>query len=73
MTNELRMTNKLGSRWVGRKEEMMYTGTLIDDLMKTVEHNEKRSLQARSQEEKLTYFYSMTQSEQIEPQLRGVA
>jgi len=51
----------------------MYTGTLIDDLMKTVERSEEQSLRARSHEEKLAYFYSMTQSEPIEPQLRGVA
>ena len=53
----------------------MYTGTLIDELMKTVERSEKRSLQVHSQEEKLTYFYSIVQSElvQVESQLLGVA
>ncbi len=53
----------------------MYTGTLIDELMKAVESSEKRSLQAHSQEERLTYFYSMAQSElvQLESQLLGVA
>jgi len=53
----------------------MYTGTLIDELMKTVERSEKRSLQTHSPEEKLTYFYRMAQSEagQVESELLGVA
>ena len=53
----------------------MYTGTLIEDLMRTVERVEKRSLQARSQDEKLAHFYTLAQSElaQYEPQLLGVA
>jgi hypothetical protein len=53
----------------------MYTGTLIDDLMKTVERTEKRALQARSHEEKLAYFYTQAQSElaQYEPNLLGAA
>lgn len=53
----------------------MYTGTLIDELMKAVERAERRSLQARSPEEKLAYFYSVAQSElaQHEAQLLGVA
>ena len=61
---------------VGRKgEKTMYTGTLIDELMKAVERSEKRSLQAQLQEEKLTYFYSIAQSElvRVESQLLGVA
>lgn len=53
----------------------MYTGTLIEDLLKTVERSEKRTLQARSQEEKLAHFYALSQSEltQLEPALAGVA
>jgi len=53
----------------------MYTGTLIEDLMKTVETAERRSLQARSQEEKLAHFYELAQSElrQPEPFLAGAA
>lgn len=53
----------------------MYTGTLIDELMATVERTEKRALHVRSQEEKLAYFYSVAQSEltQYESQLAGVA
>jgi len=53
----------------------MYTGTLIEDLMKTVETAERRSLQVRSQEEKLAYFYAVAQSEitQYEMSLAGAA
>jgi len=53
----------------------MYTGTLIDDLMKAVETAERRSLQARSPEEKLAHFYEMAQAEltQPEPFLAGAA
>jgi hypothetical protein len=60
---------------VGRNEETMYTGTLIDDLMETVERSEKRTMLARSQEENLAYFYALAQSElsRIEPDLLGVA
>ena len=53
----------------------MYTGTLIEDLMKTVEHTEKRAMQARSQEEKLAHFYAVSRFEltQFESTLAGVA
>jgi hypothetical protein len=53
----------------------MYTGTLIEDLMETVERAEKRSLEARLEDEKLEYFYSISQLEltQSEPMLAGVA
>jgi hypothetical protein len=51
----------------------MYTGTLIDDLMRAVEHSEQRSQQTHSREEKLAYFYSIGQSEQVESELLGVA
>jgi len=53
----------------------MYTGTLIDDLMETVERSEKRSWETRSQEEKLAHFYSVSQFElaRFEPSLAGVA
>ena len=53
----------------------MYTGTLIENLMKTVERTEERSVQARSQEEKLAYFYTLSQSElaQFESRLPGAA
>ena len=53
----------------------MFTGTLIDDLMETVERTERRSLEARSQEEKLAHFYSVSQFElaEFESSLAGVA
>ena len=53
----------------------MYTGTLIDELMATVERTEKGALHVRSQEEELAYFYNVAQSEltQSESQLAGVA
>ena len=59
----------------GRKGDKMYTGTLIDDLMETVERSEKRSLEGRSQDEKLAHFYSVSQFElaRFEPSLAGVA
>jgi len=53
----------------------MYTGTLIDDLMQTVERTEKGSLKVRSQEEKLAHFYAVSQFElaEFESSLAGVA
>jgi hypothetical protein len=53
----------------------MYTGTVIEDLMETVERAEKRSLKARSQEEELARFYAVSQFElaELEPSLAGVA
>ena len=57
----------------------MYTGTLIDQLMDTVERTEartdRRSLATRSQEEKLAYWYGIAQQEvaQFESSLAGVA
>jgi hypothetical protein len=59
----------------GRNEETMYTGTLIEDLMRAVEHTEKRAMQARSPEEKLAHFYAISQFEltRFESALPGVA
>jgi hypothetical protein len=69
----------------------MYTGTLIDQLIATVERTEVRAevrtearteirsdmrlLDARSQEEKLAYWYAVAQQEvaQFESSLAGVA
>jgi len=53
----------------------MYTGTMIEDLMKAVESTEKRSLQARSPEQKLEYFYAVAQCEltRFESALAGAA
>lgn len=57
----------------------MYTGTLIDELIATVEQTQsrvQRHLQdTRSQEEKLAYWYAVAQQEvaQIDSSLAGVA
>jgi hypothetical protein len=61
----------------------MYTGTLIDQLIATVERTEARSgtrteirlLDTRSQEEKLAYWYSVAQQEValLDSSLAGVA
>jgi len=59
----------------GRNGDKMYTGTLIDELMKTVERTERRAMQVRSQEEKLSYFYTVAESELVprESNLVGAA
>ena len=53
----------------------MYTGTLIDQLIETVERTERRVVQQRSQEEKLAHFYAISQAEliQFRCELSGVA
>ena len=59
----------------------MYTGTLIDQLIATVERTEARAdarsirLFDRSQEEKLAYWYEVAQREvaQLDSSLAGVA
>ena len=65
----------------------MYTGTLIDQLIATVERTEARTevratpradrrlLDTRSQEERLAYWYAVAQQEvaQFESSLAGVA
>ena len=53
----------------------MHSGTMIDQLMATVERTEKRVLEVSSPEEKLTYCYSGAQSEpaEFEANLSGVA
>jgi len=53
----------------------MHTGTLIDDLIKTVERAEKCSQQQLSAEEKLAHFYQVAKLEmaQFESRLAGVA
>jgi hypothetical protein len=52
----------------------MYTGTLIDDLMETVERAEA-SAHDRAREERLAFWYAMAQREmaQFESNLAGVA
>ena len=51
----------------------MYTGTLIDDLIKTVEQAEKCSENLLSSEEKLAHFYRMAHFElaHVEASLAG--
>jgi hypothetical protein len=57
----------------------MYTGTLIDELIATVERtaarSEARLQDYRSQEEKLAYWYAVAQQEvaHFESSLAGVA
>jgi hypothetical protein len=61
----------------------MYTGTLIDQLIATVERTQSRTevrtdmrlLSTSSQEEKLAYWYAVAQQEvaQFESSLAGVA
>jgi hypothetical protein len=53
----------------------MYTGTLIDELLDTVERTEQRTVRASSTEEKLTYFYNLAEIElrQFTSGLAGVA
>ena len=57
----------------------MYTGTLIDQLMDTVERTqaraERRAQDALTQEEKLAFWYAVAQQEaaQYESSLAGVA
>jgi len=58
----------------------MYTGTLIDQLIATVERTEARTdvrlpEDERSQEEKLAYWYAVAQMEiaQLDSSLAGVA
>ena len=59
----------------GRKEATMFTGTLIDELMETVERTERCCSDERLREEKLAHFYAISQVElaQFEPRLAGVA
>jgi len=66
----------------GRKGPTMHTGTLIDELIATVERTESRVdncslrlLDDRSQEEKLAYWYLVAQREvaQLDSSLAGVA
>jgi hypothetical protein len=60
----------------------MHTGTLIDELIATVERTESRIderslrlLDSRSQEERLAYWYGVAQQEvaQLDSNLAGVA
>jgi hypothetical protein len=52
----------------------MYTGTLIGELIETVERAGEQSLE-RAQEEKLAHWYAVSQQElrQLDSSLAGVA
>jgi hypothetical protein len=53
----------------------MFMGTMIDQLIATVERAEERSReeQALMQDERLTYFYTLSQQELSQFELAGVA
>ncbi|HZP16679.1 MAG TPA: hypothetical protein VFB00_01845 [Terriglobales bacterium] len=51
----------------------MYTGTLIDDLIATVERAETSCRLDPEQESKLAYWYAVAQSELASLELAGVA
>ena len=53
----------------------MFKGTLIDELIATVERAEERACGEQSSvvEERLTYFYMWSQQEMVQFQLAGVA
>ena len=53
----------------------MLTGTLINDLIATVERAEERTCEPQSlvADERLTYFYMWSQQETVQFQLAGVA
>ncbi len=53
----------------------MFMGTLIDELIATVERAEERTHEEQSPitDERLTYFYALSQQEMAQFQLAGVA
>ena len=53
----------------------MYSGTLIDDLIKTVERTERLTTMEISQPEEIKYWQAISQNEitQFESSLAGVA
>jgi hypothetical protein len=53
----------------------MYSGTFIDDLIKTVERTERLATSEASQPEGMEYWHSISQTElaQFESSLAGVA
>ena len=53
----------------------MYSGTLIDDLIKTVERTERLAVTEASQPEVVEYWHAVSQNEltQFESTLAGVA
>ena len=44
----------------------MYSGTLIDDLIKTVERTEKPALTATTQPEEMAYWHAVSQNELVQ-------
>jgi hypothetical protein len=53
----------------------MYSGTLIDDLIKAVERTEGHAVTERSLPEKVEYWHAVSQNQlvQFESSLAGVA
>jgi hypothetical protein len=53
----------------------MFMGTLIDELIATVERAEERGYEEQSliQDARLTYFYTLAQQEISQLELAGVA
>jgi len=53
----------------------MFTGNLINQLIATVERTEERVREEQSlmQDERLTYFYTLSQQELSQFELAGVA
>jgi hypothetical protein len=53
----------------------MYSGTFIDDLIKTVERTERHAVAEISQPEEMEYWHAISQNElaQFESSLAGVA
>ena len=66
---------RLGGETKVKRRLVMYTGTLIDELISTVERAEKHAHRtADSQETKLTHWYAPTERERVfDSQLLGVA
>jgi hypothetical protein len=53
----------------------MYSGTLIDDLIKTVERTERLTIKETHQPEEMEYWHAVSQNEfaQFQSSLAGVA
>ena len=61
--------------WVGKEDLPMFMGTVIDELIATVERAEERTHVEQSliEDERLTYFYTLSQQEMAQFELAGVA
>jgi hypothetical protein len=51
----------------------MYTGTLIDDLIATVERAEQRTREVRQPEERELWYATAHSAADVQPDLLGVA